>query len=118
MFEKTNSNANTDYKKTLLDNLKYMDYSKHTDNETQSEFEKNSFENKIPSSVLDNSTFRRLFDIAWKNCENEEKTINEMNSYIDQIDEQFQQAEVLDQVIIAYQLLTTTSKGKTSKLFS
>lgn len=105
-----NKNTSADYKKTLLDNLNYMEYSK-SNNESQSEFEKNSFENKIPSAVLDNSTFRTLFDIAWKNCDNEEKTINEMDNYIDLVDAQFNQAEVLDQVTIAYQFLTNTAKG-------
>lgn len=104
-----NTTTSADYKKTILDNLKYMEYSRHHD--TQTEFEKNSFENKIPSSVLDNRTFRKLFDIAWKNCENEEKTVKEMDYYLNEVDQTFSQAEVLQEAVIAYQLLTNTAKG-------
>jgi hypothetical protein len=52
-----------------------------------------------------------FFNLVWKNFEDKEKCLKEMSIYLNELNQKFNIATVLDKAIIAYQLLTKTAQG-------
>ena len=52
-----------------------------------------------------------FFNLVWKNFEDKEKCLKEMSIYLNELNQKFNIATVIDKAIIAYQLLTKTAQG-------
>ena len=52
-----------------------------------------------------------FFNLVWKNFNDKEKCLKEMTVYLNELNQKFNIATVLDKAIIAYQLLTKTAQG-------
>ena len=52
-----------------------------------------------------------FFNLVWKNFNDKEKCLKEMTFYLNELNQKFNIATVLDKAIIAYQLLTKTAQG-------
>lgn len=80
--------------------------------ESDIEFRTGFLNRLIKPDVLESKLFNTLFDVAWKHCEDADQCKKALDEHMTQYQTQFKQSVVLDRVIVAYQLLTTISKGE------
>jgi len=85
--------------------------------ESEIEFRTGFLNRLIKQDVLESKLFKELFDVAWKHCEDGDQCKKALDEHMVQYQAQFNESVVLSRVIVAYQLLTTTSRGRNS-LFS
>lgn len=104
----------SEYHAITLRNLKYMKNSK-SDQEKKSDFKRQFFEDSLAPETLQDEIFLKMFDIAWENCENNEKAKVELDMYLKELRSNFNEAQVLTNAIVAYVILTETARREFDK---
>lgn len=61
--------------------------------------------------IIRNEYCMNFLNLVWKNFNDKEKCLKEMTFYLNELNQKFNVATVIDKAIIAYQLLTKTAQG-------
>ena len=106
-----------EFHESMLFNLKYMSFAKKS-NKSQNDFKQESLET-FDENTLSSDIFLKFFDISWQNCDNEVKAKDELNKLLDELNQKQDEAVVIQNVIVAYVLLTKIAKGiQKTKIFN
>ena len=90
-----------------IENVKYF----KKNNKNQKEFLDEVLVLIFDRKDLENKIIIEFLDICWTHCYEESRAKKELEEYYYKLNRNFNDSQILDEVFIAYQLLTDVSKG-------
>lgn len=103
------------YYEIIVDHLDAMKFNKEEEIKNKNQYKHEILKIQCEAETLENEIFLKMLDLAWQNCEDKKKAISELDKFYSEIRSKFNEAQVLKQARVAYQLLTDTAINEFKK---